>query len=453
MIREVRHTYLLLVGFLFGSCSKETAIPIKVDFLTEVENNDYSVPVRIKIINGTQDADTYKWTFEGGSPSTSTDKNPGTIIYDEAGNYTILLEASNRDGSEGVKEVKISIDAAIVVEFNANITDNNFPPMQISLTNITKGANTYLWTFEGGEPSYSTAREPNQIIFKDPGEHSITLEASNGKETYKTVKTVTVAPNLTAAFDFEVAFEDDDFQAPVTMTMVNASSSAIDYEWTFNEAIPASSVMVNPTITIYDPGIHTLELKASNGKETQTVTKYITVFSNTNLRTFSDVRLGVNMAHNFNVGGAFFSTVTRKVYNKEDAPLDDGSAMDITFFGLNSDFIFNKFVSPDQVHEFTFEAIPNAHHTKFINLQESCDCSASLSVAQFNGMEDDTLLQALTIEETIGGMQDFDSSLIPRIVLFETWDSRKGAIKIKGFVKDGVNSYIIVDIKVQKQPV
>ena len=66
-------------------------------------------------------------------------------------------------------------------------------------------------------------------------------------------------------------------------------------------------------------------------------------------------------------------------------------------------------------------------------------------------MEDDSLLEAMTIEETIGGIQDFDNTIVPRIVLFETSDGRKGAIKIKELVQAGTNSHIVVDIKVQKQ--
>lgn len=37
-----------------------------------------------------------------------------------------------------------------------------------------------------------------------------------------------------------------------------------------------------------------------------------------------------------------------------------------------------------------------------------------------------------------------------RIVLFETANGRKGAIKIKEYVSNGAESYIVVDIKMQK---
>ena len=170
-----------------------------------------------------------------------------------------------------------------------------------------------------------------------------------------------------------------------------------------------------------------------------------------NIRIFEDIQLGVNTAHNSNVIGAFFSTNTGEVYKQEDVTTDNGASIDIAFFGLNKNFSFNKFISPDEAQTLSLDTIPNATHTKFINLQESCICSASMSIAEFDAITDDTLLDALTITETTGGLQDFDNTIVPRIVLFETADGRKGAIKVKSFVKDGINSYINIAIKVQKE--
>nr|WP_231552180.1 hypothetical protein [Capnocytophaga canimorsus] len=46
----------------------------------------------------------------------------------------------------------------------------------------------------------------------------------------------------------------------------------------------------------------------------------------------------------------------------------------------------------------------------------------------------------------------FNKDLIPRIVLFQTFDGRKGAIKIKEYISEGAQSYLLVDIKIQKIP-
>ncbi|MDG2431389.1 PKD domain-containing protein [Flavobacterium sp.] len=444
-------TFLLSTMLFMSSCTKEQAVPIDIDFSIEVVNNDFSVPVLVKITNKTVGADTYEWTFEGAETTSSTKQNPGTIIYKKEGNFVIKLTAMNRDGIIETKEIPVAINDEIVTDFTATVIKDNYSPMEVAFTNTTVGATTYKWSFENGSIAGSTSQNPANVVFTTPGNHKVTLEVSNGKETYQIEKTVTVAPYLEAAFGIELAFEDDDLQAPVSVTTSNNSISATSYSWSCTGASPSVSTAATPKFTFEKAGIYTIKLEASNGKETKTVSKTITALANTNLRTFNDVKLGINTAHNSNTIGAFFSTQLRERYTSQEVNSTNGSLIDIAFYGLNGTFSFNKFLSPDQVQTLNFDAIPNATHTQFINSQESCNCSTSLSVSQFDSMKDDALLSGLGITETTGGLKDFDSSKVPRIILFKTQDGRKGAIKIKSFEANGVNSFIVVDIKVMKQ--
>src|SRR5690606_13465905 len=185
-----------------------------------------------------------------------------------------------------------------------------------------------------------------------------------------------------------------------------------------------------PEIVLTTPGIYNISLTATNGKETKTVSKSIEVYANTNLRVYEDVKFGINISHNNDVLGSMFSTKTGNIYTRSEINETNGSEIDIVFFGLNNTFALNKFVSPDQTETTTFNSIANASHTKFINSQELCECTASLSVAEFDQMNNDNLLQTLTIEETQGGLLSFNNLMVPRIVLFEDAEGRKGAIKI-----------------------
>jgi hypothetical protein len=56
------------------------------------------------------------------------------------------------------------------------------------------------------------------------------------------------------------------------------------------------------------------------------------------------------------------------------------------------------------------------------------------------------------VNETNAGKTPFNNAVVSRVVLFKTEDGRKGAVKIKDFVSAGTASYILVDIKIQKQP-
>lgn len=440
----------ILIGLLVLRCYKETAIPIEASFNTTFINDDISIPVQVSIINQTEGADTFEWTFEGGEPSSSSDENPGTIVYKTAGTYTLRLKASNIDGSTGTFEKEITIVDKIEIDFSTEIVESNYLPVEVVVTNLTQGENfTYLWTFEDGVPETSTAQYPEHVIFETEGEHTITLEVSNGYESFSKETTITVLPDIEADFDWDANFFDNDYQAPVTITTHNTSVSATSYNWVIEGGVPATSTEATPTVTFNTAGTYTITLEANNDKRTHTVSKSITIHPDTNIRSFTDVELAINYAHNTNVKGAFFSTTLREVFMANQVTADNGADIDIVFFGLNNSFSFNKFVSPDEANTNGFTAIPNATHTKFINSQELCACGVSLTSAEFDTITDDSLLKIIT--ETTNGLLPFDNSTVPRIVLFETHDGRKGAIKIKDFIENGTVSYIVCDIKVQKQ--
>ncbi|MDY0779350.1 PKD domain-containing protein [Tenacibaculum sp. IB213877] len=441
-------TVILLVS---SSCVKEVALPVNAEFDFEVENQDYTVPVKVKITNLTEGADTFEWEFEGATPATSQSRNPGTIIYDTPGEYTIRLSAFNRDESEDFYEKSFVAKPAVNIGFIADVVGDNFSPVEVKITNTTVGATSYTWVFEGGEPATSTQQYPENVFFETPGTHTISLTVSNGDEEYVKEEFIEVNPYLVANFDYTVAFEDDDLQVPVKVSLQNNSISATEYEWTFTGATPETSTVENPEIVLHTPGTYTLQLKATNGKEEKTAIKTITVVDNTNIRTFENIKLGINTAHKNNTVGSFFSTVTREVYTANQITEEIGSTIDIVFFGLNESFIYNKFVSPDEAQLNSFQEIPNATTTKIINSLEVCNCTANITVSDFDAMQDDATLASLVIDATQEGLKEFDNTQVPRIVIFETADGRKGAIKIKEFVNSNENSYITIDIKVQKE--
>lgn len=442
--------YLLSIFCLFG-CAKEVAIPIIADFEFEVFNDDFSIPVQVVFFNRTEGGEDYEWTFEGGVPSTSVNRNPGVIQYDAKGVYTIELKATNQDGSQGTKTLEIQIDDPVIVDFEITNLVDNFSPASYTIQNNSSGADHFSWTFEGGTPASSTNRDPGEIVFTEPGDHVIRLEVSNGRETYNLQKTITVASFLVSDFEHQIAFDDDDFQVPARVQFQNNSISATSYQWIFSGAATPSSGEENPEIIFIKEGIQTIKLTAFNGKDTKTITKQIEFFKNTNLRELNDIKFGINTAHTGNTRGSFYNIAARKLYTANEITPDIGPSVDLVFFGLSSTFNRNRFVSPDQLSGTTFDELQNPKSTIFINSQELCNCSASLTPAQFDAMQDDALLKNLVITETPGGLQDFNNTTVPRMVLFQTKEGKKGAIKIKSFVDDGQNSYVLVDIKTQKE--
>jgi hypothetical protein len=196
------------------------------------------------------------------------------------------------------------------------------------------------------------------------------------------------------------------------------------------------------------PGDYTIHYTAGNGKQTEQVTRAITVKPNTGLRYFKDVRLGINTAHTSI--GSFFSTYLRKVLVKDSVNAANGPYIDLCFFGLSQSFSFNRFLSPTDVQDLTFAAIPGATYTTIINKQESCNCGVSLTPGEFDTITAGSFFNNLSIVATQAGSTEFNNTTVPRVVLFKNAAGKKGAVKIKQFVQQGDVSYIICDIKVQK---
>lgn len=447
----MKKTLLLFLFFVITSCYQETAIAIEGEFTTSYVDQDESIPVIIKIDNKVTGADTYEWTFEGGNPSVSNSKNPGEILYSKQGTYTIKLIAKNVDGESQEFTKTVEIKDGINIEFTHEIVKSNYSPVEVVLKNSTIGEGlTFKWEFQDGSPASFTGKTPPNVIFTTPGEHTITLMVSNGFESDKQTKTITVNPYLVSLFTYEPKFEDDDYEAPVTIDFTNKSVSATSYKWTFEGGNPAVSTEENPTVVFASAGTHEVILEASNDKTSQVFKSTITVLPDTNLRTFTNIKLGINTAHNGNNIGAMFSTVTREVYKANEINNENSALIDIVFQGLNSNFTYNRFISPDQANNYGFLALKNAQSTIFVNSQNLCNCGLNFTEAQFDSMENDTPIKALNISYTAGGAQEFGFTY-PKIILFKTQDGRKGAIKIKEMVKNGTSSYILCDIKVQKQ--
>ena len=441
---------LLVATLLAQACYKKgQPIPVNISVTDSLVGNPITVPVSVLFTNNSSGADSFLWSFPGGDPASSSQRDPATVTYSQAGNYTVTLLAWNADERRS-QQFTFHFDSSVKVAFDTAIATNYFAPVQVTLTNKTIGASGYNWTFQGGTPASSTLAGPPAVEFDSAGPHVITLQVSNGGQTFTLSKTVTVLPALSASFTVTPSFDNDDYQAPVNATLQNTSVSSLHTLWSCPGATIGNPSAATSSINFPQPGAYTVTLTAGNDKTTQTVSQTIQILANTNLRTLTGIQLGINTAqHSI---GAFYSTYLRRVFTADQRPDTAGKWIDLIFFGLNDAFVFNKFVSPDSAAVYAFSPITNAGSTVFINSQENCSCSASLSPAGFDAMTDDSPLRAMTITGTPGGWQHFDNSTVPRVVLFQSPDGRKGAIRIDQFVQNGQNSYIIADIKVQKTP-
>jgi PKD repeat protein len=144
----------------------------------------------------TMSPSSWDWTFNGGTPSTSTQQNP-LITYNTPGVYTVTLTATNINGSDTetkVNYITVNILQAPVADFAASLT-NISAGESVDFTDLSANIPTsWSWTFEGGTPSGSTDQNPT-VTYNTPGTYTVTLTATNsvGSDTETKVDYIDVA--------------------------------------------------------------------------------------------------------------------------------------------------------------------------------------------------------------------------------------------------------------------
>ncbi len=241
--------------------------------------------------------------------------------------------------------------------------------------------------------------------------------------------------------DYSIEVEGE---SPSATLIIKNNTAASNFEWTFDkgayiitEEMKPSSITTSEEkepvgIKIEKAGQFTVKLKATEGAETNEVTKIITIPGHSAIKKFTNVIFG--QVENDPRYGRFFSTQTGKIYKQADVNETIGPKIDLVYHGSESNFIF--FENPADLFTDTF-VIPGATTTKVMNYE------SGFLVSDFDTMTDDALLTDLTIthqNKTTGTLN------VPFIVLFQNAAGQKGAIKLIALNTDK----LMVDIKVQK---
>jgi len=153
------------------SATLQTAPPnCPIDF----KDNSAGVPV------------SWLWTFEGGTPSTSTDWNPTGIIYANPGTYSVTLTVYNQHGTDTkVLEDYIVIDDQLLPQIDFSVTSRAVCSGQIVyFTDQTAFCPiSWNWSFEPDdvifvENTNAQSQHP-AVVFQSNQSYTVTLSANN----------------------------------------------------------------------------------------------------------------------------------------------------------------------------------------------------------------------------------------------------------------------------------
>ncbi len=234
-------------------------------------NTNGCAPLTVTFNNtSSNNATSFQWEFPGGTPSSSTDKNP-IVTYAAAGLYSVSLTSSNAAGSSTAAQSNyVSVAAGPNAGFSASV--NGFAA---NFTNSSTGGNSYAWDF--GDANTSNDVNPSHTYAKD-GNYTVILTVTNpcGTSTFTQIVSIITSPNAgftanttTGCSALTVQFKD------------LSSGTATSWLWIFSGGNPSTSTAQNPTVTYSTPGVYDVTLVASGPGGTSTFTQsgFITVTS------------------------------------------------------------------------------------------------------------------------------------------------------------------------------
>ncbi|MEE4257812.1 MAG: PKD domain-containing protein, partial [Bacteroidales bacterium] len=225
-------------------------------------------------------ASSWSWTFEGGTPATSTDQNPA-VVYNTAGTYTVTLEAGSPYGTDTETKVGYIVVTYVptppVANFTADATDIPVGA-SVNFTDLTTGDPiSWSWTFDGGTPTNSTAQNPS-IVYNTAGTYTVTLEATNVSGSDTETKTAYITVHAPPVADFTGTPLLINEGGTVVFTDLS-TGGATSWNWTFTGGTPSNSTAQNPSVVYNTAGTYDvlLEVTGLYGSDTETKAGYITV--------------------------------------------------------------------------------------------------------------------------------------------------------------------------------
>lgn len=211
----------------------------------------------------------WMWTFEGGTPSTSTEENP-VVTYTSAGQYDVNLTVSHPESTNTITLVNYIAVSDIPItsfEYFDNIYDVDF-------TNTSVEGMTFMWDFGDGN---SSVEESPSHTYSAEGVYEVILTATNDCGTITSMQSVSINALPTAGINSEASSGC----GPLTVQFNDASSSNVTgWAWKFPGGDPATSNLENPIVVYSAAGTYEVELvvTAPAGMDMIVMNDFIEVF-------------------------------------------------------------------------------------------------------------------------------------------------------------------------------
>ena len=240
----------------------------------------------------------WQWTFPGGTPATAGIQNP-TVCYCQPGNWNVSLHINGPNGQYDTTYVNyIHAGNCPIAQFT-NYTSTHHDTICVGkcvdfIDESTNLSDSWQWLFTGASTLTSTAENPENICYDNPGSFTVELIARNvfGWDTSQVQSIIVVeCPQPSANFTFNpsdticvgqcITFTDNSTQG---------SGPILYIQWSFAGGLPNldTQASITPCIYYYDTGRYQVTLADSNAFGSDTAIHYITVLTCTGINSINN---------------------------------------------------------------------------------------------------------------------------------------------------------------------
>lgn len=162
----------------------------------------------------------FSWTFQGGTPATSTAQNP-VVTYNTAGTYNVQLTVTNTSGSNTKTQ-------------NALVTVRANPALTLTATNATCGNNgTVTANLSSGQPPYTIAwsngATTQNLNNLSGGTYTLTVTDANGCSAVSNATVTNQGLTVNASVN-NVTLCEDNNDGSIILN-VNNAAPPVTYTW------------------------------------------------------------------------------------------------------------------------------------------------------------------------------------------------------------------------------
>ncbi|MCC6703012.1 MAG: PKD domain-containing protein [Fluviicola sp.] len=225
--------------------------------------------------NSTVGANSWSWTFGGGSPGNASSEN-NSVTFSTPGTYTISLTSQNTAlGCSGNTTQQITVLPTPTPSFTANPT-TGCSPLPVTFTNTSPAGSNFVWDF--GDGSTFNGQNPPVHIYNGNATYTVTLSmtGTNGCQASVSVPSVTLSSPI-ANFSSDV----QQGCAPLSVQFTESSTSPdpiVTWVWIYGDGQTFTGQ--TPPVHDYSVGVYDVSLVVitQNGCiDTTTLQDYIQV--------------------------------------------------------------------------------------------------------------------------------------------------------------------------------